>query len=145
MPAALLIVRGNAKHAAVEQLIDITLIADVTREVHVFARAHAPRVLPAERLVGMRFLFYFFLSLRVLPRGFQQQASISLLHRKSQLPEGGVVGRPAALQAGDQLLVLCVVFKEVPDGEDGPLADNWRCLGGLRTVVFLSLDLTGKI
>lgn len=52
MPAALLIFAGNAKHAAMEQLID-KLIAEVTREVHVFARAHAPRVLPAETLVGM--------------------------------------------------------------------------------------------
>lgn len=30
------------------------------------------------------------------------------------------------LQAGHQLLVLLVVLQEVPDGKDGPLADNYK-------------------
>lgn len=32
-----------------------------------------------------------------------------------------------SLQTGHQLLVLLVVFQEVPDGKDGPLADNYKC------------------
>lgn len=63
---------------------------------------------------------------RVFPNGLEQQASISLLHLKAQLSEGGVVGGAAALQAAHQLLVPRVAFQQVPDGKDGPLADNCR-------------------
>lgn len=62
---------------------------------------------------------------RVFPHRFEQQASISLLHLEAQLPQCRVVGRATAFQCGDQLLVQRVVFKEVSDGKDGPLADNY--------------------
>lgn len=32
------------------------------------------------------------------------------------------------LQAGHQLLVLLVVLQQIPDGKDGPLADNYKSL-----------------
>lgn len=67
-----------------------------------------------------------FRSLGVFPHRFEQQASIALLYQETQLPECGVVRRAAPLQAGDQLLVQQVVLQEVPDGEDGPLADNFK-------------------
>lgn len=107
-----------------EQLIDDTLIAEVTGEVH---DLHVWAHLKYFRRKYLRFFLLKRFILRVLPQGFEQQASISLLYFKPQLPQGGVVCRPTALQAGDQLLVLCVVLKEVPDGKDGPLADNCRC------------------
>lgn len=65
-------------------------------------------------------------SLGVFPHSFEQQASISLLNEEPQLPEHGVVHRAAPLQSSHQLLVLLVVFQNVPDGEDPPLADNLR-------------------
>lgn len=61
---------------------------------------------------------------RVFPHRFEQQASVSLLHQETQLLERRVVGGATAFQGSDQLLVLRVVFKEVPDGKDGPLANN---------------------
>ena len=66
-------------------------------------------------------------ALRVFPHSFEQQASISLLHQETQLPERWVVCAATAFQGSNQLLVLCVAFQEVPDGEDSPLADNCRC------------------
>lgn len=66
--------------------------------------------------------------LGILLHRFQQQASISLLHQEAQLPEGRVVYWATALQRGYQLLVLLVALQNVPDGEDGPLADDWMQL-----------------
>lgn len=48
--------------------------------------------------------------LGVFPHRFQQQASVSFLHKETQLLQRRVVGRAAAFQGGDQLLVLRVVF-----------------------------------
>lgn len=64
--------------------------------------------------------------LRAFSDRFEEQASISLLHLKAQLSECRVVYRAFTLQAGHQLLVLGVLFQEVPDGKNGPLADNYR-------------------
>lgn len=50
--------------------------------------------------------------------------AISLLHQEAQCLESRVVCGALALQGGDKLLVLQVVFEEVPDGKDGPLADK---------------------
>lgn len=105
-----------------EQLIDNTSIAEVTGKVHdLSVWVHPDSLL---RKYFRRSLFKHCFLLRVLPQGFEQQASISLLYLESQLPQGGVVCCPTAFQAGDQLLVLCVVLKEIPDSKDGPLADN---------------------
>lgn len=62
--------------------------------------------------------------LNVLPRWFEQEAAVSLLHLEAQLPENGIVGRALALQHSHSLLVFLVVVQQVPDGKNSPLADE---------------------
>lgn len=57
--------------------------------------------------------------------GSQDQLVPPLLHFKAHLSEEGRVGQPLLLHPGYQVLVLAVVFREVPDGVHHPLRQDW--------------------